>query len=30
MQDFEDATGAKVILDNFDSNEQMYIKTNKR
>ncbi len=26
IQDFEDATGAKVILDIFDSNEQMYIK----
>ena len=24
--DFEEATGAKVVLDNFDSNEQMYIK----
>lgn len=23
---FEELTGAKVIMDNFDSNEQMYIK----
>ena len=26
IPDFEKATGAKVIVDNFDSNEQMYIK----
>lgn len=26
IQDFEKETGAKVMLDNFDSNEQMYIK----
>ena len=26
IQDFEEATGARVVLDNFDSNEQMYIK----
>lgn len=24
--DFEEATGAKVVMENFDSNEQMYIK----
>ena len=23
---FEEMTGAKVVMDNFDSNEQMYIK----
>ena len=26
INDFEEETGAKVVLDNFDSNEQMYIK----
>ncbi|MGM9946867.1 extracellular solute-binding protein [Floccifex sp.] len=26
IQDFEEETGAKVVMDNFDSNEQMYIK----
>ena len=26
VAEFEDTTGAKVIMDNFDSNEQMYIK----
>lgn len=26
IQDFEEATGAKVVMENFDSNEQMYIK----
>lgn len=26
ISNFEDQTGAKVIMDNFDSNEQMYIK----
>ena len=26
LSDFEEKTGAKVIMDNFDSNEQMYIK----
>ena len=26
ISDFEELTGAKVIMDNFDSNEQMYIK----
>lgn len=26
INDFEEETGAKVILENFDSNEQMYIK----
>ena len=26
VMDFEQETGAKVIMDNFDSNEQMYIK----
>ncbi|MBP3852100.1 MAG: extracellular solute-binding protein [Erysipelotrichaceae bacterium] len=26
VNDFEQMTGAKVIMDNFDSNEQMYIK----
>ena len=26
ISDFEELTGAKVVMDNFDSNEQMYIK----
>ena len=26
IQDFEEKTGAKVVMENFDSNEQMYIK----
>ena len=26
VSDFEDETGASVVMDNFDSNEQMYIK----
>lgn len=26
ISDFEEKTGAKVVMDNFDSNEQMYIK----
>ena len=26
ISDFEEETGAKVVMDNFDSNEQMYIK----
>lgn len=26
IADFEEATGAKVVMENFDSNEQMYIK----
>lgn len=26
LKDFEEATGASVIMENFDSNEQMYIK----
>ena len=26
LSDFEEATGAKVVMENFDSNEQMYIK----
>ena len=26
IPDFEEATGAKVVMENFDSNEQMYIK----
>lgn len=26
ISDFEEQTGAKVVMDNFDSNEQMYIK----
>ena len=26
IQNFEEETGAKVVMDNFDSNEQMYIK----
>ena len=26
ISDFEEMTGAKVVVDNFDSNEQMYIK----
>ncbi len=26
LRDFEEATGARVVIENFDSNEQMYIK----
>ena len=26
LRDFEEATGARVVVENFDSNEQMYIK----
>ena len=26
LHDFEEKTGAKVVMENFDSNEQMYIK----
>ena len=30
IQDFEEKTGAKVVMENFDSNEQMYMMSMKQ